>query len=150
MKNKLLNNLTTEERRIFEQCADGQDAENIDVDEALCNLILIEGEEGFLEERGLSEERKDVYNEVRRYINSLGDYELRKKAVIEKADKQYKGLQCDIDKFIQQGMNSEEIIEIIVPDENKFLDYLGVEFGFLDCELFRIINNKLNFYEEMQ
>lgn len=57
MQNKLLRKLTKEERRIFEECLDGQDIKNVNVNEALVNLKLIEGQE-VLNEHVLAEERQ--------------------------------------------------------------------------------------------
>lgn len=121
MKNNLLNNLTKEERKIFEQCLSGQDVENVNVDEALEKVDFIEFEEGFLNERGLSEKSKYNYNQVRRCINSFKDYEIREEIVLQEAKK---------------------IFEAIRYEEMK-LEYLTIDCGFTSSEMHNIIDRKL-------
>lgn len=143
-----IKNLTEVQKEIFKACLEGDSIWKIGIERAKSNLFIMEGEESYLNEhRTISEERAKDFAQVERYLNSFEDYETRKKALIKKADEQYKEFQDDIDKFIEQGMNSEDIWKIIIPNEYNFLEYLAIEFGFSDHELVKIINNKLNFHD---
>lgn len=133
--------LTANQEEILELCSK-EGNEN-----AKLNLFSMKNEENYLSAHRISSEREDDFNEVERYLNSLGDYEVRKKAMIEEANKKYREFQCEIDKLVEKGVCNEEIWKIIVPNENEFLDYIGIEYGFSDSELFKIISNKLNFYD---
>lgn len=113
--------LTGEQRIILEECLKGQDVENINIDEALCNLNLIEGEEKFLEGFVLSEERQYTYNQVRRCINSFEDYEVREETVLQEAKK---------------------IFEAIRYEEMK-LEYLAIDCGFTTSEMHNIIDREI-------
>lgn len=113
--------LTGKQRIILEEWLKGQDVENINIDEALCNLNLIEGEEKFLEGFVLSEERQYTYNQVRRCINSFEDYEVREEMVLQEAKK---------------------IFEAIRYEEMK-LEYLAIDCGFTTSEMHNIIDREI-------
>lgn len=134
-----LNNLTDLQKELLEECLEGESIENVGVEKAKVNLFQIQEDEIWWNYNATPSDCMEAFLEVERYLNSLGDKDVRQKALIGDFYEMCTKFQWNIDSFAGQGSNCEDIST--VPKEHVAWDQLGIRYGFTESEVYQILKS---------